>query len=503
MGFVTPSDLIYPNLNDFVSNFLSELQSFQPIARTFSDDIQQANQTYFNDANALFNQKIFWGYGSQAFLTSVIKQISDTDPIVRGLRHVTSQTATYSQAISSDTAYYQNQISTGVEEAFMYGHVGLGSIRDALVNTTLENANLNDILKSGSSALSSPEITAKNSLQSDMVSYVHASYSQFTAAQLAADAQNIQNQITTSQEKVGEVYSQVKVYLDEWADALCKATQDYQGKILNADNYISAGDMFDVIFHPNEPGFNMQNSNKPISIVPFKMADGTTRLVVYISGTDGFHPYYADSIVRAIQNGLYSGDDSQYLKDIDGALLAYLNEHPEFQNPKITLMGYSLGGMAAQELATRLDIPNIDQVITVGSPITDPPLDYSPTSRVDYKIYMGTGDLVPLLSTHETDFSNLTGDRLDRVHQAYTQLTWDEKLHEYIDPNNEYGNSIIPVSDLPFVKDSIFDELKNLLPNHILYSQSNFLENQDISTFDGATQIGNPEYFPVTDFSKK
>jgi pimeloyl-ACP methyl ester carboxylesterase len=341
-------------------------------------------------------------------------------------------------------------------------------------------------------------MTAKNSLQADMVYYVQASL-----AQLPAQAQEEQNLINSSQEKVSEVYSQVQVYLDEWADVLHKATQDYQEKILNADNYISAGDMYDIILHMNEPGFKMANSNKPISIVPFKMADGTTRLLVYISGTDAFHSSYADSIFRSFQNGMNSGADSQYLKDVASALSTYLDEHPEFANPQITLMGYSVGGMVAQELTSQLNSPNINQVITVGSPITNVPVDYSPTSSVDYKLYMGTGDLIPLLSTHEIDQSQLTGDRLDRVSQAYTKLTWDEKLHQYFDPNNQYDDSVIPVSDLPFVKDSIAEELKNIVPNHVLYAKSNFLENQDISTFDGAPQIGDPEYFPVTDFSKK
>jgi pimeloyl-ACP methyl ester carboxylesterase len=309
--------------------------------------------------------------------------------------------------------------------------------------------------------------------------------------------------VSDVQGQVSSAYALVSPIMEAWADALCHATRQYGAIIQNADNYITAGDLFLTIFHPGEPGPALQNTSKPIEIVPFTMPDGSTRLLVYIAGTDGFHMFNADNIPRAIEFGNSPNDGAPYLKDVENAIQAYLTEHPELKNPKVTLMGYSLGGMVAQYLANRAAEygTGFDNVIAVGSPVMGPPAEFSPTEGVDYKLYMGTGDLIPLLSKHEAEFSTIPGNELKRLSTAY-QMNWNDKLHQYIDPYNVYESSIIPVSDLPFTKDSIASELTHDLPNHVLYQQSNFLENQDISQFDHAIQSGVPEYFPVTNFRK-
>jgi pimeloyl-ACP methyl ester carboxylesterase len=500
MGFYTPEDTTYTSLNDFIAPFLTQLDNFQPVGRNFADTFETDNQTYFTDSNTLVNQKVFWGYGSQAFLTSVSKQISDTDPLVRGLRHVSSETYSYRQTVDALTSQYATQIAQQVDAYSVYSNRGIGSLRDALVGSALPNVDLNTLLQSGSVAVTGPLAAAKSTLMTVVAQTVHSTFAGYRP--LTPQEQQVQQMQTTDiQGQVSSAYALVSPILEQWADALCQETRKYGAIIQNADNYMTAGDMFLTIFHPGEPGPSLQNTNKPIEIVPFTMPDGSTRLLVYIAGTDGFHTFYADNIPRAIEFGKNPDANAPYLKDVENAIQSYLTEHPEMKNPQVTLMGYSLGGMVGQYLANNAANygTNFDSVIAVGSPVMGPPADFSPTSGVDYKLYMGTGDLIPLLSTYEAQSSTIPGDELKRMSTAY-QMSWNDKLHQYIDPTNQYGNSIIPVSDLPFTKDSIASELAHVLPNHVLYQQSNFLENQSISQFNNATQSGVPEYFPVTNF---
>src|SRR5260221_7772600 len=110
MGFYAPGDNLYLDLNGFIAPFLAQLDNFQPLGRNFADTFETDNQTYFNDGNALVNKQVFWGYGSQAFLTSVTKQISDAEPLVRGLRHISAQTSAYRQNVDALTSQYASQL---------------------------------------------------------------------------------------------------------------------------------------------------------------------------------------------------------------------------------------------------------------------------------------------------------------------------------------------------------------------------------------------------------
>lgn len=495
MGAYAPGDTY--SLSDFIAPFLSHLDTFQPVARTFADTFDTDNKTYFDDSNALVNQKIFWGFGSQAFLVAVSKQIGDSQPLVRGLRHISAQTLAYRQEVDATTSHYAGQLGQ-VDAGDFYPQMGIGSMRDLLVADTLLAVDLNSLLKSGSSAIAGPLAAATSSFHATIDRTVPIALSRYGAT---PDKQVEQAQITSYQNMLAGISVHVGTILKSWADELYHATSKYLSIIPNVDSYISVGDMFLNIFGGNGP--TLQNTNRPISIIPFKMPDGSTRLLVLIAGTDGFHQYYADNIPRAFEFGNSPNPDAPYLKDVEGAVLNYLNEHPEIQNPHVTLMGYSLGGMVSQYLANEASTygTGIDSVVAVGSPVMTPPVEFSPTTGVNYQLYMGTGDLIPLLSEHEIEGSTLSGGRLDRVSKAY-QMNWNDKLHQYIDPYNQYGNSIIPVSDIPFKKDSILSELTHLLPNHVEYQNSNFLENQDLTSLNGATQSGVPEYFPVTNFSK-
>lgn len=501
MGY-SLDDLSYTSLNDFIAPFLTQLDNFQPIGRNFAATFEGDNQTYFTDSDALVNKKVFWGFGSQAFLTSVSKQISDTDPLVRGLRHVSSETYSYRQNVEALTTQYANRIVQQVDAYAIYSNRGIGSLRDAIVGSALGQINLNTLLQSGSVAVTGPLAAAKRSLMAVVTDVAQSSYYEY-GPQTPQEQQAEKAQIASVQGMVSSAHAQVSPIVEAWADALCHATRQYGAIIQKADDYITAGDLFLTIFHPGEPGPGLQNTDKPIEIVPFTMPDGTTRLLVYIAGTDGFHMFNADNIPRAIEFGNDPKDTAPYLKDVENAIQAYLTEHPELKNPRVTLMGYSLGGMVAQYLANRAATysSNFDSVIAVGSPVMGPPAEFSPVAGVDYKLYMGTGDLIPLLSKHEAEFSPISGNELHRLSTAY-QMNWNDKLHQYIDPYDVYGSSIIPVSDLPFTHDSIAGELVHDLPNHVMYQQSNMLENQVITQFDHATQSGVPEYFPVTNFHK-
>lgn len=499
MGWYSPTDDPYTGLQDYIAPFITNLGDFQPVAQQFADTFETYNQTYYNDGNALVGKKTFWGYGSQAFLAAVSQQLVNSEPLVRGLRHISAQTATYSQNVSDLASQYDSRLLQ-IESYTLYPHYGLGSARNMLVASTLQSLDLNTVLKSGSSAVTGPLATAKSSLFSSVESIVHIIFVNTYGQQV--DQQAMKAQITAGQDQVSDAASQVGAVLTEWADALQQVTRQYQAIIPTVNDYIAVGDMFQDIYHNNGNGASwsmLQNTNKPISIIPFTMPDGSTRLLVLIAGTDGFHMNYADNIARAIEFGNNPDPNSEYLKDVENAVQSYLKEHPEIKNAQVTLMGYSLGGMVAQEFASEAADygSNFDSVIAVGSPVMEPPADFSPTSGVDYKLYMGTGDWIPMLSRHEAEFSPLPGNMLDRATSAYF-MNWNGKLHQYIDPTGQYGNSIIPVTDLPFHPDSLASELAHGLPNHVMYQNSNFLENQVITQLSGATPDGVPEYFPVT-----
>lgn len=91
--------------------------------------------------------------------------------------------------------------------------------------------------------------------------------------------------------------------------------------------------------------------------------DGKTRLIVYFEGTLG-----ADRLSELRNAGLIQGDPDSYLTDLIDEALRGL---PDGKNTDVMLVGFSQGGMDAQNIAAsgRYHVTNL---VTYGSPIIQP-----------------------------------------------------------------------------------------------------------------------------------
>ncbi|RDH76832.1 hypothetical protein DVS77_18465 [Mycolicibacterium moriokaense] len=113
--------------------------------------------------------------------------------------------------------------------------------------------------------------------------------------------------------------------------------------------------------------------------------DGETRLIVYLKGTGAsdrnfFQDLYHDGELIA---GI---DDDEIRSKIDAAL----DETPHGRSTDVMLVGFSQGGLAAQQIAASGDY-NVTNVVTYGSPVITPD-----QQGIDAVHMHASGDNVPL-----------------------------------------------------------------------------------------------------------
>jgi len=114
--------------------------------------------------------------------------------------------------------------------------------------------------------------------------------------------------------------------------------------------------------------------------------DGETRFIVYFGGTD-------DAINRPVgRNGIITGI-------ADPVLIERIKEATKgYPNADIMLVGFSQGGMDAQNIAASGALDNVTNVATYGSPITQ-----SDSDNYDSVHLRAKGDGVPGWSTTSSD----------------------------------------------------------------------------------------------------
>ncbi len=230
-----------------------------------------------------------------------------------------------------------------------------------------------------------------------------------------------------------------------------------------SENYMSARDLFDFIQNDDRAGrlYNTQSTTKPITITPYRTKDGKTGLLISVGGTDTNDIAWDTDIFTALQTGM--GTDNPLLDDVKAAIRSYMQEHREMTGSEITFAGYSLGGMTVQQMAQDItggndpDLSGYDlhvaQVITYGAPVMGAPIG----NNVKYNMYDATYDPVPLLSSYENPTVSSIGIEnggvidvkaaLDTL-SAADKMSWDERLHTYIDPGDQYSVHIHEISDV-------------------------------------------------------
>src|SRR5262249_52972530 len=86
---------------------------------------------------------------------------------------------------------------------------------------------------------------------------------------------------------------------------------------------------------------------------PYTTRSGKRDLLITISGTDITH-WWDNGIVNALLTGV-GGANNPYMSDLGDAIQKYMVEHPEMKGVGVTFVGYSQGGMIAQNWAKLLN----------------------------------------------------------------------------------------------------------------------------------------------------
>lgn len=514
-------------LTDFTRQCCSQLHDASNTLSSLKSDCVLASDHYYQTGLRLVQEQQYSGKGARAFMAELGTDTNAYRLVLDGLGHVASGAQICSDAISSNSTTYDNRLaairppSGGVEAQYFAKSYEFDAWRDYLVSHTLADVNkgapaiglqdpLSSILVSGSGALvesfnaakqvvhgavgeyAENEITSAESLSSDPVAYEHSEgyYFQYEggAAKFRAYCFNA----------FSDLADQVWSDLSAWAEEVAGATLTFFFALRDSESYLSARDVYDFIYTQVD---GTQSTNKPISITPYKNSKGQTCLLITIGGTDNDHAW-DDNLDTAINTGM--NYPSKYLPDVENAIAQYMSKHPEMHGAHVTFAGYSLGGMTAQNLVSQ--DPNflakqgltVANIITYGSPVMGPPKD-----GVNYTMYDATADPVPLLSYYENPLlgSGPKYDKNQNLPGAVGLITgeegvsWDKKLHEYIDPRGQYGDNIIGITD-------VGTDPSKLLDNHLHYYQSNQLNGSNTALDIDPSSLGPTEYFPMQSSTK-
>jgi predicted alpha/beta hydrolase family esterase len=195
-----------------------------------------------------------------------------------------------------------------------------------------------------------------------------------------------------------------RVYLDEGHAAVTRTATEV------ADGSRQPRTVADVVRHLRE----LSDAPDPglIEIQTWRDADGQTRHVVYLPGTDDLNPLSADSDIRDVEEDLRvaSGQRSAYMEGVERAM----TQGGVGPSDPVMLVGHSLGGMvAAKELSEGTPF-NITNLVTVGAP-TAVERGFPTTSHV--LSLESSGDVVPhvegrpnRISAQQTTVTFASGD---------------------------------------------------------------------------------------------
>jgi hypothetical protein len=563
-------------LTDLTTACCTQLGTVGDTLNTVKDRYMYWDDDYYQKAQNLVNQQQYQGPGATAFMQAVDTDINVCRPIYDGIGHASSACHTLQSAISTSSATYENEMASLYPPYnppwYIDGPV-FSNWRNQLLQMTLAHAGgggttaeiVGSILQEGNSALYGAYNNAYQAVES-LVTEDANTYAQTYIAEWLPQQQNSDQiewgkldhysstypstpqmptidpqqlmQLTTEMIQIKQeiltyylaafhqLASDIEYNLTCWASTIFSAHDDFQYAMQNSENYLSARDLFDFIQNDDEQRglYNSQSSTKPITITPYKTADGKTGLLISIGGTDFNDMAWDSDIFTALQTGM--GADNPYLEDVRLAIQSYMKEHREMAGSEIAFAGYSLGGMTAQQMAADLTSGedqvlngynlHVAQVITYGSPVMGAKLN-----NVQYNMYDATYDPVPLLSQYENPTVGASQLQSGGVFDAGTavatlnaadQMGWNERVHTYIDPRGQYAGDIHEITDAakqgsldipdiisplgPVASPPIHIPIAGNLQNHMNYQHSNQLNAPATATTDiNPATFGPTEYF--------
>jgi hypothetical protein len=464
-------------LQNATKNCCDELDEIAKRLQTIEKVFIDANDKYYQSALKTLASDIQQEEGAVAFVAAVNTDINRSMYRIAGLGHVCSATKLLQAAITKVSQIYDGKLVT------------IGSDHKArvpqetfnkLITDMLATQQLDDILRTGAACIL------------NAWSFVVEAIEAWGTGQSFHD-------LATS----------IKSSLQDWAEKIKQAYSIFQQTLSNF-NYLSARDLY---YYINRT----QGTNKPITITPYTTKDEKKGLLITIAGTDPTH-WWDDSLATAVMTGA-ALPDNLYMSDVEHAIETYLDEHSEMHDVNITFVGYSLGGMIAQNWAKVLSSRkekaalrrrnlHVTNVVTYGSPLMN-----KPVVGVQYAMYIATCDPVPLLSVYENHllrgkirlliaelarrplnlvtWEDLVSD-FPKLRLAYTSIAkadqelWEEKLDHYIDRRHLYRGKIFPITDVgndPFdvrIGHMAIVHIPNL-KNHFKYCVSDELNVQEIA----------------------
>lgn len=576
------------------ANLCTQLNNMAQIFDDIKKHFTQSNDTYYQAAQNLVHPATFAGDGAKAFLTAVDSDVNTLRPLLDGFGHLASSCDTLSSSISHSSGAYDGKIASIPYDSNVPNNY-FDKWRDALINNLFTHADpghpsdaLGEVLQMGSSFTIGPWSTALNAVEataakdaeqyaSDLIAnnlqlqidqwmddntpwaakYIGWFGHDVLTKQQIKDQENHIHQQTHKEfmKAFDNLSADIIGYIKSWADELQNDYRTFRSAIQNPDDYLSARDIYDLIYYQSKDGNykdGSQGTNSPITITPYTTKDGKKGLLITLGGTDLGHLTNDDSILAALETG--EGLPTAYLVEIHNALETYMNEHPDMNGAELTLSGYSLGGMQAQKLATYLtngDYPDLTDpkkhglhvanVVTYGAPVMGPP-----ANGVNYTMYDAVDDPIPLLSYYENPellklrsaLTSLDTNPVDTIQQLWThpgdaynaylsliradQLPWQQKVNRYIDkpsidPNHQYH--IIPITDVGTTSIGTGDPQITMTPvinpvgpvydfsfnpghqlnfqNHQQYQASSQLNSRLTSLNIDPSSLGPTEYFPL------
>jgi hypothetical protein len=526
----------------------------------------ESNDTYYSIAQNLIHPATFQGKGAESFLGAVDADINKLRPLVDGLGHLSSACDVFSSSISQASSTYDSKLAA-IDSNPQVPYRYIEKWRDELISNFFAEVSLSPghdptgsdvmskFLQQGQGTVEGPFYWAVNTVRatvdSDAEEYAtlamsgdfpfyydktHRTDAPFDPAEFKKP---IHVHFINGYNDVSKV---ILSHLENWADLLQSAYKTFQSAIQNPDGYLSARDIFDLLYYGSMDGKytnGSQGTDKPITITPYTTKDGKKGLLITLGGTDMGHLTNDDKILAALDTG--EGLPTAYLVEIHNALETYMDEHPEMKGSELTISGYSLGGMQAQILADALTDPtraggqdfttlvtndglHVANVITYASPVMGPPM-----TGVNYTMYDGGYDPVPLLSYYENpQLTPLRGTlvgletnpvwtilqlkfqrgKMDDIYGAYhsliagDQMSWQDKVNHYIDRQHLYQyqdfKSITDVGNTS--NDPFFWGHQLNMDNHLHYYQSAQLNNNQLSSnlknIDPSS-LGPTEYFSI------
>jgi hypothetical protein len=386
--------------------------------QNMENDFMTANDDYYRTAQKASNPQVYQGQGATAFLAAVDANINKSKYSVEGLGHVYSAITTLKDTIAHSSQAYDGKlesianawvviidalVSDNLLLNLLFQHHGelqalFDKWRNLLIIKTLNGVGtqqqlLDDILRTGDACILSAWGYAFHSVENIVRQDAHNIPVGGGVIDLSTPIHQIGDQLYLG--VFHELANAVKPLLQAWANEIGHAYPTFQNTLSNF-NYLSARDLFYSIYNEVD---GTQSTNKPITITPYTTKDGKKGLLVTIAGTDTDH-WWDSSIIVALMTGM-GMPGNPYQADVENAIKAYLQEHPDMKGANVTFDGYSLGGMVAQNVTDDSSFSSkynlhVTNVVTYGSPVMGPP-----ARGVHYAMYDATYDPIPLLSSYE------------------------------------------------------------------------------------------------------